>query len=562
MSYNLTREPWLPLRRRDGAREWVEPWRLTDQGPKGDNPFLAVDSPRPDFNGALTEFLIGLLQTAWPPADERAWHQAWRQPPGPEELRAAFEKVATAFDLDGPGPRFMQQILPDKAECWDAHLLLIEQPEPTKEKDNKDHFIKRGQVGGICQACLAAALYTLQTYAPSGGRGHFTSIRGGGPLTTLVLGDTLWQTAWLAVQSQGRFWASQARQTEASRIFPWLGPSLQGDKETHLTLEQADPAQLFWGLPRRVWLDFAQTPGLGQCTICGRQDEALLDGFWVRPNGIKYEGPWLHPLSPHYWKDGEPFAVKGPSGGLGYRHWLGLALAQAAGGTIKGDQDKTIVLRAQAVSLFEERAPRFTLPDAGQAPRRLWAFGYDMDNKKARAWVEARMPLVLVEPRLRQAYEQGVRALVDCAGQAASALTRCLKEAWLGPNSKAKTNQGDLERLGQLFWANSEADFYRAADALQALLESGGDYSSLDDDQVNGFKEKWLKTLQDRVLAIYEQYSQYSQIEQANPKRIALARKKLLAWVGPWAKKLRETLDLPMIKKTDKVTNQGKGEAA
>lgn len=561
MPYNLMREPWLPLRRRGGGVEWVEPWRLTDRGPAGDNPFVAVDSPRADFNGALTEFLVGLAQTAWPPPDERAWRRAWQEPPPPDELRRACESVVPAFDLDGPGPRFLQQTLPAKAERWPVHLLLIEQPEPTKEKDNKDHFIKRGQVGALCPACLAAALHTLQTYAPSGGRGHLTSLRGGGPLTTLALADDLWQTVWLAVQPADRFWRKQPRSTDQALTFPWLRPSPTGDKETRLSPIQTDPTQAFWGLPRRIWADCQAEPEIGLCSLCGRGPAPLVDGFWVRPNGIKYEGPWLHPLSPHYWKDGQPFAVKGTSGGLSYRHWLGLAVARAqAGASGGGDADKTRVVRAQAIELFEERRERQEMLDDEHTPRRLWAFGYDMDNKKARAWVDSRMPLVLIGPEHGQAYEQGVKALVETAQQAASALARCLKEAWFGKGSPVKSNQGDLERMGRLFWAETETDFYQAVAALKALLEQGHDFWSLEEEDGNAFKEGWLTTLQLKTRAIFDEYSQFEQVERANPKRIVLARKNLWFWVGPWAKKMRETLNLPALEKPARQTKREKGE--
>jgi CRISPR system Cascade subunit CasA len=59
---NLISERWIPVRHADGSHERIAPWQLTD-GVGGDNPIVAVASPRPDFDGALTQFLIGLLQT-------------------------------------------------------------------------------------------------------------------------------------------------------------------------------------------------------------------------------------------------------------------------------------------------------------------------------------------------------------------------------------------------------------------------------------------------------------------------------------------------------------------
>ena len=58
---NLISECWIPVRRADGSRQRITPWQLTDG--VSDNPILAVASPRPDFDGALTQFFIGLLQT-------------------------------------------------------------------------------------------------------------------------------------------------------------------------------------------------------------------------------------------------------------------------------------------------------------------------------------------------------------------------------------------------------------------------------------------------------------------------------------------------------------------
>ena len=105
--YNLLHERWLPVRRRDGQRELISPAQITDdlQG----NPVIAVDWPRADFRAATLEFLIGLLATACPPADEDEWLEGWHSPPPPETLAEAFAPLAAAFNLDDPaGPCFAQ----------------------------------------------------------------------------------------------------------------------------------------------------------------------------------------------------------------------------------------------------------------------------------------------------------------------------------------------------------------------------------------------------------------------------------------------------------------------
>ena len=46
---NLLTEPWLPVRKRDGTREWIGPSRLSDPD------IVAFDADRADFNGALAQ---------------------------------------------------------------------------------------------------------------------------------------------------------------------------------------------------------------------------------------------------------------------------------------------------------------------------------------------------------------------------------------------------------------------------------------------------------------------------------------------------------------------------
>ena len=71
-------------------------------------PVTAFAWPRPDFDGAAHEFMIGLLSPAAAPEDDDSWGGWWFDPPAPEALERRFATVAHAFDLDGPGPRFMQ----------------------------------------------------------------------------------------------------------------------------------------------------------------------------------------------------------------------------------------------------------------------------------------------------------------------------------------------------------------------------------------------------------------------------------------------------------------------
>jgi CRISPR system Cascade subunit CasA len=190
---NLINDPWIPAIRADGSQCLIAPWQIAET----ENPIVELAAPRPDFQGALYQFLIGLLQTTFAPEDIGEWFESWRQPPEAEDIKGIFSQFSEAFELDNPGgAAFLQDYnLPD-GEPKPIEALLIEAPGGKTRKDNLDHFVKGGGVEQVCASCAAMALFTLQANAPAGGAGHRVGLRGGGPLTTLVIPDgaiTLWQ---------------------------------------------------------------------------------------------------------------------------------------------------------------------------------------------------------------------------------------------------------------------------------------------------------------------------------------------------------------------------------
>ena len=160
---NLLEERWIPIRRASGAVDRIAPHEITER--IDTDPVLALDAPRPDFNGALIQFLIGLVQTAWVRAD-RFWDRdemLW-SPPAPNELEQMFAPLKEAFHLDGDGPRFMQDLTlrsKDKPTRNDISALLIDFPGAQAIEKNADHFVKRSSGGAFCPHCAAAALFCL-----------------------------------------------------------------------------------------------------------------------------------------------------------------------------------------------------------------------------------------------------------------------------------------------------------------------------------------------------------------------------------------------------------------
>ena len=148
---------------------------------------IGLAPPRPDFAAALSEFLTALIHTCAAPADDETWFDWWERPPVSEVLRAELVSLVHAVELDGDGRRFMQKREELEAEPAPVAGPLIDAPGAQTQRNNTDLFVKRGGIERICRACASVALFALQTYAPSGGSGLRASLRGGGPLTTLVL---------------------------------------------------------------------------------------------------------------------------------------------------------------------------------------------------------------------------------------------------------------------------------------------------------------------------------------------------------------------------------------
>jgi CRISPR system Cascade subunit CasA len=308
--------------------------------------------------------------------------------PRPDTLAAAFAPFRQAFDLDGPGPRFMQDLEDLPGEPDTPETLLIEAPGEAALRKNTTLLVKRGRVTVLSRAAAAIALYTLQTYAPAGGRGNLTSLRGDGPLTTLIVPGShradgvlpLWHLVWANVPC-----GSSPAVAELPNVFPWLAPTRTSENGRKTTPADGHPLQAFWGMPRRIRLDFAEATAGMRCDLGGESDAIVVTGWRQRPNGVRYEA-WTHPLSPYYRDKGSGgwLPVQPQPGGIGYRHWVGL-LFQLPRANIRPAETVSTWLRDRRRDAAED-------PGQGDVDARILADGYDMDNMKARAFVESEMP--------------------------------------------------------------------------------------------------------------------------------------------------------------------------
>lgn len=507
---NLINDPWIPVICADGLKRKIAPWQLINT----ENPVVELAAPRPDFQGALYQFLIGLLQTSFAPEDEDEWLQYWQAPPSTEQLKEVLAPFSGAFELFNPqGLAFLQDFTTLDDEPKELAALLIDAPGGKTLKDNLDHFIKGGTLAGACASCTASALFTLQTNAPSGGVGHRVGLRGGGPLTSLLLPEdvhaSLWQKLWLNMLTEEEL--APKTHIPSSDIFPWMAATRVSDKTGGATLpDDVHPLQMYWGMPRRIRLEPAQ--GAGVCDLCGDSCSELFSHFRTKNYGVNYEGPWVHPLTPYRFdpkNEQPPLSLKGQQGGLGYRHWLGLVWADPSNGD------------AAALSIKHFYNSKLRLLDSPDAVK-LWSFGYDMDNMKARCWYEQTMPVIAINEEYRDLFFKLVSDLLNIARDVIKELRSQVKSGWF---SRPKDVKGDTSMIDQSFWQATEPVFYQQ---LKILSEQPSNIRTMP----ASVAASWRKLMFNQALALFDYWVLEADAEDMDMKRITSARRFLLINLG------------------------------
>lgn len=533
---NLLRDRLFPVKRASSSEiHWIAPWEITSRF--DEDPVVSLCYTRPDIAGSMAQFFIGLLQTiVHDNDDEDQWLAHYDTPPDPDQLRQWCEPWEAAFNVDGEGPRFMQDlnIALDQNKPVAISGLLMDAPGGNALKFNRDHFTKRDVVQTMSLELAVAALFQLQLSAPSGGQGHRTSMRGGGPLTTLLVtdsrseGKSLWRSLWLNVLDWGNFEESYSciRPDEPSAdIFPWMAPTRESNTKelgTVTTIDDVHPLQMYWSMPRRIRLDFAGMVD-GNCDLGGPAASKVLTSYFTKNYGANYEGAWDHPLSPYYQdKEGHWLPLHANTGGLTYRDWQGLVATNSG---------KRRAARVVRLANQDYRYEDIQL--------RVWAFGYHMDNANALAWYEALLPLYPVqEENSRIAFTNTVDAMVEAAQLARGYLQTAVKAAWFRrPGDK----KGDTSAIDLSFWRRTEPDFYSCVDSLHSVHKGSGDDSSAERESI---RSRWFQILKSAVNREFDTRVNLGDSRMDDHQRIVRARKELQRSLnGPKLKHV--TLDLP-----------------
>ena len=206
-----------------------------------------------------------------------------------------------------------------------------------------------------------------------------------------------------------------------------------------------------------------------------------------RPWGANYAG-WAdaHPLTPRYQVKpaAEVLSVHPQSGGIGYRHWLGLVLSDQTG----------LKRPARAIATWHDDRAR----DAGEGDARLLAAGYDIiKNMKARSFVESEMPLPGGLGEAAQARLDDLASrLVRAADQVADLLRRAVRDALFSVGASVKLDWELLASQRERFWERTDAAFFAALER-----EARHDAATAPDAALS----EWLKLLRDTALALFDE---------------------------------------------------------
>jgi CRISPR system Cascade subunit CasA len=486
--FNLITDAWIPVRRLHST-DIIRP----DQIAEAD--VLFPDWPRPDLNLACLELLVGLIYLACPPCDPHDW----RSRTGDQQaLRDALAPLAPAFNLLGDGPRFMQDFEPISGKRNPPDFLLIDSAGAQSVKRNSDVMVKRSRYTAMELPLAAIALFTLQDFAPAGGAGNRTSMRGGGPMVTLVQPETpgLWQLVWANVPE------GEPLQPDELDELPWMRPTETSKNNEVVTPPDGygpPPPEVFFGMPRRLRLV---------------ENDGKLTFVHQVPSGTNYAG-WLHPLSPYYHIKNEKLPKHPKPGPYGYRNWRGIVLQS---------EDAT---RPACLTRFLRERP-------GEKAKLLIG-GWAMSNMSPLDFLWSEQPVF----PLSDGGEAQALALVEAAEQAAFALAANTRDA----KGEADAQAGAAARAREAFYAKTQTDFERLVARISA-----GDSA--------GVQADWVAVLRRTALALFdaEVLPGLADLQETRRQKAVTARRNLLFALTGWGgigKKLFGALGLPLPKRKE-----------
>jgi len=187
---NLLCDPWIPVRSDGGTGEFRQ---ITYEELLCQEANWQISLPRDDLEMACLQLLTCLTQALFLPSDYKMLRRQINSLLSQEEFSAGSGQVEPRwFDLSDPKTPFMQTRGVNADEVTPIQKLLVGMPEG----NNHSFFNEVGEVSRLGAGCTAIALFNQAVNSPSFGGGFKGGLRGGAPVTTLVLGENLRDSVW------------------------------------------------------------------------------------------------------------------------------------------------------------------------------------------------------------------------------------------------------------------------------------------------------------------------------------------------------------------------------
>ena len=251
--------------------------------------------------------------------------------------------------------------------------------------------------------------------------------------------------------------------------------------------------------------------------------------YRTRNYGTDYSEGFQHPLSPYYRQNGKSVTklpVHPKPGGISYRLWPGLVVPGKGG------------LREPAQVVRQWGQGR----EQRVSTSRFAAFGYVMDNMKARAWVEGEMPLWrLDDAATRKWVESFVRSATAGAATVARLVIGAVKSALY---DRPRDAPGDYSFVEERFFRDTETEFYAALNEAVAAIKADPD----SDDPTLAARTSWGPVMEKAALRLFDECAPSTGLEDRKMHRYVKAQYFLVLALrgrGKAGKFLFGDLDIP-----------------
>jgi len=291
---NLLTDAWVPVRELGRFKQVPLAEVLCEDKD------ISLSLPRDDLEMAALQLLVSLTQVLWMPKDVSELRLRIKTPLSPEEYQSAIEEKKEWFDLEHPEYPFMQEKTTPQTAFASIQGIFAGMPD---EKSTSSHalFVESSQISYACPSCITIAVFNRASCTPNYSGKHKGALRGGAPVTTLLLGNNLRENIWLNVMSSEFVKEIIPLDENADNLPVWVNPIK--NKSTFGAQTIGLLRGLFWQPIHILFHNWEE----GVCQLC--RTKGKVHGDYLRASDFKYtlNGIWPHPHSPRVWdiKKGE-----------------------------------------------------------------------------------------------------------------------------------------------------------------------------------------------------------------------------------------------------------------